>query len=572
MEKSAIIHKSDSIYSFPLNKNSVEIRLLTKKGDNIKKVELVYNDKYKFHEFVNYKEIFKKYSDDRFDYYIEIVNLSDLRFAYIFKITTTLDEVYYFSESGITDSYDITKGFYDFFQVSYINEIDIVNKNEILKNRVFYQIFVDRFNKSLDNNNPRININWGEMVKQKTIAGGNLKGIVEKINYLKELGINGLYLTPIFESDSNHKYNIKDYFSIARDFGDENDLKDLIQVVKENDMLLILDGVFNHISKDNELFKDVMLNGNKSKYFKWFFINGENIDLINNNYERFADDLGMPRLNLNNEEVQRYVIDVGSHYVKKYGIDGFRLDVSDEIPHRFWIKFKEEMLKINKNFVLIGENWHNAHSYLNSGYEFDSIMNYCITKDILQFIAWDNYDSEHFKNRIISALMRYKSNVNYNMLNLLSSHDVHRFYTECKKDDDKFLLGYAFIFMHLGIPCIYYGDEIGMEGNYDPDSRRCFIWDEDKWNKKIYETIKKLISIHKNYCINELDYIISNEEDLICISRFNNDIEYNLYINNSGKDKELVLKNFMLSNLYKDNVLQNKGFVIFRKEKKYESK
>ena len=117
----------------------------------------------------------------------------------------------------------------------------------------------------------------------------------------------------------------------------------------------------------------------------------------------------------------------------------------------------------------------------------------------------------------------------------------------CKKDEDKFSLGYAFIFMHLGIPCIYYGDEIGMEGNYDPDSRRCFIWDEDKWNKKIYETIKKLISIHKNYCINELDYSISNEEDLICISRFNNDIEYNLYINNSGKDKELVVNNFMLS-------------------------
>jgi len=400
MEKSALIHKSDSIYSFPLSSNLVEIRLLTKKDDDIVKVELIYNDKYKFHESVKSKEIFKKYSDDRYDYYIERMVLTDLRFAYVFKITTIKNYVYYFSESGVTDDYDITKGFYDFFQVSYINNVDLIEPSSVIRNRVFYQIFVDRFNKSIDNNNSRINISWGDKVGRYSIAGGDIKGIIEKIDYLKDLGIDALYLTPIFESESNHKYNIKDYYSIAKDFGDEKDLENLINILHKNNMIIVLDGVFNHISKDNELFLDVIKNGNKSKYFNWFFINGDNLDLDKNNYERFADDLGMPRLNLNNREVQEYVINIGLHYIRKYNIDGFRLDVSDEIPHRFWIRFKEKMLEENPKFILIGENWHNAHRFLNDGFEFDSIMNYAITKEVLNFIAWRKYTPIEFKNRI----------------------------------------------------------------------------------------------------------------------------------------------------------------------------
>ena len=567
MEKSALIHKSDSIYSFPLSSNLVEIRLLTKKDDDIVKVELIYNDKYKFHESVKSKEIFKKYSDDRYDYYIERMVLTDLRFAYVFKITTIKNYVFYFSESGVTDDYDITKGFYDFFQVSYINNVDLIEPSSVIRNRVFYQIFVDRFNKSIDNNNSRINISWGDKVGRYSIAGGDIKGIIEKMGYLKDLEIDALYLTPIFESESNHKYNIKDYYNIAKDFGDEKDLENLIDILHKNNMIIVLDGVFNHISKDNELFLDVIKNGNKSKYFNWFFINGDNLDLDKNNYERFADDLGMPRLNLNNREVQEYVINVGLHYIRKYNIDGFRLDVSDEIPHRFWIRFKEKMLEENPKFILIGENWHNAHRFLNDGFEFDSIMNYAITKEVLNFIAWRKYTPIEFKNRIVSDLMRYKTNVNYNMLNLLSSHDVHRFFTECKKDEDRFILGYAFMFMYIGIPCLYYGDEIGLEGGYDPDSRRCFIWDNNKWNNKIYKYIKDLIAIHKEYNVNELDYKIESKNDIIVITRCNCKSELIMYINNSNYDCMLIEDNILLSNLYDGNILKNKGFVIVRKEK-----
>lgn len=567
MEKSALIHKSDSIYSFPLSNNEIEIRLLTKKNDDIKKIELVYNDKYKFHEGIKLKQIFKKFSDDQYDYYIDRLKLEDYRFAYIFRITTLDGDVFYFSESGVTEDYDITKGFYDFFQVSYINPIDIIKKNKIISNRVFYQIFVDRFNKSPDNNNPLININWGDKVTNKTIAGGNLRGIKEKVSYLKDLGIDALYLTPIFKSDSNHKYDIKDYYSISDDFGNDIDLKSLINELHNNDMLLVLDGVFNHISIDNELFKDVIKNGKKSKYYDWFFIKGEKVNLEKTNYERFADEIKMPKLNLNNKEVQKYVIGIGKYYISNFNIDGFRLDVSDEIPHRFWIMFKEEMLKENPNFILIGENWHNAHSYLNSGYEFDSIMNYSITKEVLYFIAWEKYSASHFKDRIISNLMRYQTNVNYNMLNLLSSHDVHRFLTECNENVDKFLMGYSFIFTHIGVPCIYYGDEIGLKGGYDPDSRRCFLWDENKWNIKIRETIKKLIQIRKQFLINNMDYNIDVKDDVVIVTRKDDENILKLYINNNETEKIIDEDNqILLSNRYINKKLNSKGFLITRKD------
>lgn len=567
MEKSALIHKSDSIYSFPVSNNEIEIRLLTKKNDDIRKIELVYNDKYKFHEMIKLKQIFKKFSDDQYDYYIDRIKLTDYRFAYIFRITTLDGEVFYFSESGVTEDYDITKGFYDFFQVPYINPIDIVKKNNSICNRVFYQIFVDRFNKSNGNINPRININWGDKVTGKTIAGGNLNGISEKIDYLKDLGINAIYLTPIFESDSNHKYDIKDYYSISKDFGENIDLKELITKLHNSDMLLVLDGVFNHISIDNEIFQDVIKNNKNSKYYDWFVIKGDKLDLEKSNYEKFADEIKMPKLNLNNIEVQKYIIDVGRYYVRNFNIDGFRLDVSDEIPHRFWIKFKEAMLEENPNFFLIGENWHNADKYLNSGYEFDSIMNYSITKEVLHFIAWDKYTPIHFKNRIISNLMRYKTNVNYNMLNLLSSHDVYRFLTECNKDVDKFLMGYAFIFTHIGVPCIYYGDEIGLEGGYDPDSRRCFIWDENKWNLKIRETLKQLIDIRKKYVINDMDYNIDVVNDIVIITRTGTKDVLSIYINNTDSTKTIDDNNeILLSNLYSNKELSSKGFLITRKD------
>lgn len=563
MEKASLEHYTESIYSHPISDDEIELRLRTKKDDDITKVELVYNDKYKFTKGVKTIEIKEKISDDTHTYYIQRMKLGDKRFAYVFKIYSANGESYYFSESGLTKDYDITQGIYDFFQVPYVNCDDYIHVLPKFQNRVFYQIFVDRFCKDPENNNPRINIRWGDTVNTKTIAGGTLKGITSKLDYLKDLGINVLYLTPIFRANSNHKYDTIDYYKVDDDFGNETDLKELIDECHKRDILILLDGVFNHVSRDHEFFKDVIKNGKNSKYFDYFYVHGDQVDLKNRNYETFAYAPYLPRLNINNKEVQKYILSVASYYVKNFGIDGFRLDVADEIPHFFWVQFRKLLLDINPEFIILGENWHNAQSFLNSGTEFHSIMNYSIMKNVLNYVAWNKYSAEDFKNEVVENLMRYKTNVNFNLMNMISSHDVARFFTECQENEDKFLLGYAFIFTHIGIPCVYYGDEIALPGENDPLCRACFNWDKANENSKVFAMIKKLIHIHREHKINEKDYHIEALHDLVFISRSNESGTIKLYLNASTKDIPLSHKgNILISNHYENNILKANGFVM----------
>lgn len=565
MEKSSLIHYSDSIYSFPISENEVEIRLLAKKDDDIKKVELIYNDKYVFHEQVYSKVILKTYSDNLYDYYVIRVKLADVRFAYIFKITLLDDEVYYFSESGVNKYYDIKKGYYDFFQVSYINKVDLIKINNKFKDRVFYQIFVDRFFASPSYENERVDIKWGEKVTSTSIAGGNLRGIYEKIDYLKDLGINGIYLTPIFKSNSNHKYDILDYYKISKDFGDEEDLLILVEGLHKNKIVIILDMVFNHISYESPFFQDVIKNGKNSKYFNWFIIYDDYVDINKKNYETFGNCNYMPKLNLNNKETQDYFIEVAKYYINKYHVDGFRLDVSDEIPHEFWIRLRHEVNIIDPDFILIGENWHNSQSYLNSGKELDSIMNYALTKEMINYFAYKKTSTIEFKNNIISLLNRYKSNINYNLLNLLSSHDVYRFINECDFNEDSFILAYAFLFMYIGIPCIYYGDEYALEGGYDPDSRRCFNWGNNLKSQclKVNKYIKEFIKLRKSKYLKDSNFKININNDLLIVNRENEIMRVNLIINNSSKPIKIKLKGNKYSYLNLENSTLNKnGFVI----------
>ena len=569
MDKAALRHKSDSIYSFAISEDEVEIRLLTKKDDDISKVELVCNDKYSFHECVKTLLMPKVCHDDTYDYYVCRIKLKDKRFAYVFKLTLQDDKVYYFSESGVSETYDISKGFYDFFQVTFINPLDIIKINPILQNRRFYQIFVDRFYDDKSKVNPRINISWGDKVTSKTIAGGNLRGVKQKLDYILSLGINALYLTPIFKSYSNHKYDTIDYYQISEDFGDEEDLSSLVKELHRNDMIILLDGVFNHVSDEFFAFKDVKEKGKVSKYYHWFFIDGEKVDESKKNYETFASCPNLPRLNLNDEEVQDYIIEVAKHYVTKFNIDGFRLDVSDEIPHTFWLKFRFELKKIKKDIVLLGENWHNAHTYLNTGFEFDSIMNYAFTKEVLNYVAYEKSDAKTFKNRLISNLFRYKRNVNYNLLNLLSSHDVDRFLEDCKHNVNRYLIAYALLYTYIGVPCLYYGDEIGLDGGYDPYNRACFIWDENKWDKKINETIKSLLALHKEEKMNELEINIIEKDGVLILERFNKNKVVTLYVNLSNKVKTILPKGeIVLANNFNFKNLLHEGFLITKEVKK----
>ncbi len=590
MEISALNHECESNYSYPIKENIIKITLKTKKDDDIKNIYLLYNSKYLFKKERYLVEIKNKISTKYNDYYYIYLKVEDVRIGYIFKLLDNNDNFYYYSENNIlvNEEYDFDKCDFDYFQLPYINKIDIVKVNKKFNNRIFYQIFVDRFfdgeKEEGKGINDKINIIWGDNDKilKDTFAGGNLKGIIKKLDYLKdELGISAIYLTPIFESYSNHKYETYDYYKIATDFGDETSFKELIEEAHKRDILIILDGVFNHVAYYSPIFKDVIEKGKKSKYYSWFIIhnNDDQIDLKNVNYETFGFAKYMPKLNLSNKEVEEYVINICKYYLKNYKVDGYRMDVADEIAHTFFKKLRFELKKEDENVFLINENWHNAHLSLDDGSEFDSVMNYPFTSVLIDLLGYKRIDEVEFIYRINELLVRYKDASLHNALNLVSSHDKARFINDCKMNENLALIGYSLLFLYTGTPMVYYGDEIGLDGNNDPDCRKMFIWDKNKRNKNRFIFIKSLIDIHKTLDLNNEDYSFKmdylNEYKLLKVFIYNKfsdkEIIINELINLSNEDINIYSllnenNSLLLSSNYeiKEKIIKKEGLVIYK--------
>lgn len=499
MNRHAILHIIDSSYCFPVSENEIVLRLRTAKND-IEYAEVVYENKYDFGISQNTQEMSKLYTSELYDYFVVKLTLNDPRLAYVFRVFDG-EQYYYFSEDGITIDYDFTLGFYNFFQYPYINRADIMKKVEWMKEAVFYQIFVDRFNMAQnDKDKSYINSKWGDIPNAKSFCGGDLRGITEKLDYIKGLGCNTIYLTPIFESISNHKYDISDYYKVDRQFGDEADLHSLIDSAHAKNMRVVLDAVFNHCSDRLKEFEDVIKKGKESKYFDWFIIDGDEINEARDNYQMFGPCEYMPKLNTSNLEVQKYLIDIGCYYVNEFHIDGWRLDVSDEVSHDFWRNFRKAIKNANEDVILIGENWHDAYSNLR-GDQYDGIMNYSFTKACLDYFAKDKFDEEQLAWRLNDVLMRNSDTVNSMMLNLLDSHDTHRFFSEVGEDRNKFEAALCLLYMFPGAPCIYYGTEIMMPGGYDPDCRRCMNW--SKAETDLCFLPEKLAGIRREYKLSE---------------------------------------------------------------------
>ncbi|MCJ0549089.1 glycoside hydrolase family 13 protein, partial [Enterococcus cecorum] len=478
------------------------------------------------------------------------------------------NEKYYFSEEGLSKEYDFSKGFYNFFQMPYINEADIYPTVDWMKNAVFYQIFVDRFSRGdFQKEDNYIDLDWGSKPTPTNFAGGDLKGIIQKLPYLQELGINAIYLTPIFLSPSNHKYDIIDYYKVDPQFGSEDDLFNLVQKAHRLGMKVILDAVFNHCSMLSKEFQDVIRKGKESAYYDWFIIHGDFPDVENANYECFATCNYMPKWNTSNSEVQDFLTNVGIHWIKKYDIDGWRLDVSDEVSHQFWRHFRLAVKQEKADCVLIGENWHHANSFLR-GDQFDSIMNYAFTKICLDCFAENKLTAKETSNRLNSIFMRYSLQTNQMNLNLLDSHDTHRIFTELKGDENKFLAALALSFVFVGTPCIYYGTEIAMEGGYDPDSRRTFEWNREKWNLSLFEKIKAIIRLKKFPVLQDGDILIKHIENQLIICRTFKDKQLTFQMNLSTKTEPILVadKEILSNGKTENNQLDSFGFYISMSE------
>jgi len=238
---------------------------------------------------------------------------------------------------------------------------------------------------------------------------------------------------------------------------------------------VVLDAVFNHCGENLVQFQDVLRHGRASEFHDWFFIDGDKPTKEPLNYRCYGPCPYMPKLNTSNPACRAYVLRVAAHYITEFGIDGWRLDVADEMPHEFWRDFRRAVKSAKPDAVLIGENWHDAHSFL-QGDQFDNSMNYAFTKACIEYFAEQCIDEQTLANRLNAVWMRYREDVSLAMFNLLDSHDTHRFITLCGGDPARLRAALALLFLYPGSASVYYGTELDMHGGYDPDCRRCMDW------------------------------------------------------------------------------------------------
>ncbi|MBD5548432.1 MAG: alpha-glycosidase [Lachnospiraceae bacterium] len=575
MNEHGILHMPDSKYCFPLNANSLVLRLRIDKNDSVDKIEVIHECKYKIQEKQQVTIMEKKYEDHLFSYYEVSLPLTDVRLAYVFRIWEK-GKGYYYSEDGLSENYNFSLGYYNFFQLPYINEADVHQEVDWMKEAVFYEIFVDRFYCDEEKKKKDyINLNWGEKPNPKSFAGGDIPGIIEKLDYINALGANALYLTPVFQSISNHKYDISDYHMIDERFGTKEHFKNLVDEAHKRGIRVVLDAVFNHCSELLPQFQDVLENGSKSPYFDWFIIKGEKPEKAILNYEVFAFCEYMPKFNTSNPNVQEFLLDIAVSWIEKYDIDGWRLDVSDEVSHDFWRMFRKKVKAVKRECVIIGENWHDANSFL-QGDQYDGIMNYAFTKACLDYYAFEVFDAREFAWKLNHLLMRNTSQVNTMMLNLLDSHDTDRFYTSVNKNKDRMLSAAAVMCMFIGAPCIYYGTEILLEGGYDPDNRRCFDWDESHWDTEFYGMLTNLLGLRKKDVVQNGAINITERDGMLVLSRSLKGEKLVLFTNQSGKTIEIKEEGEILfSNSFQAALdvkedfifgsLRTDGFVIIKK-------
>ncbi len=564
MNEQAILHMPDSIYCFPLGEKEVLLRLRLDRRDAVEKVEVVYECKYRIQEKQECALLERRYEDRLFAYYETELALTDVRLAYVFRIWSE-GKAFYFSEDGLSGTYDFSLAYFHFFQLPYINRADVHREVEWMEGAVFYEIFVDRFHRGqTPKDESYINLRWGEKPTPKSFAGGDLPGVIEMLDYIKALGANALYLTPVFCSISNHKYDISDYYRIDSQFGSGRDLKRLVQEAHKKGMRVVLDAVFNHCSMELPQFQDVRKRGRESPYYDWFVIHGEKPDPEALNYEVFSFCNYMPKFNTSHPQVQEYLIQIAVFWIKEYDIDGWRLDVSDEISHDFWRAFRKQVKAAKEDAVIIGENWHDASCFLR-GDQYDGIMNYAFTKACLDYYAFETFGAREFAWKLNQLLMRNTAQANRMMMNLLDSHDTDRFYTSVGKNKDKVLSALAVMCLFPGAPCVYYGTEIPLEGGYDPDNRRCFDWEESRWDIPYREKVKQILGLRGLEEVRRGRIRIREQQGLLVLERWGEESLVRLSANQTKEAVPLEIKGEILAqNRFCKGMLQTDGYAVSR--------
>ncbi|CAM2780466.1 alpha-glycosidase [Paenibacillus sediminis] len=540
MLREAIYHVPRDKWAYAYDPSTIHLRVRTKR-DDVERVSALTGDKYDWQRTFVEIAMQKAASDELFDYWDAAVKPKYKRLSYIFKFTAGSESIYIL-DNGLSMTPPIpVAGYYEF---PYIHEIDVFKVPEWAKEAIFYQIMPERFANGDPSNDPKGTVTWGSNPTRSTYFGGDLKGIMDHLDYLVDIGINAIYLTPIFLSPSYHKYDTIDYKRVDPHFGSNEDLKLLVKQCHDKGIRVILDAVFNHCSEQFPQFQDVLKNGGKSKYADWFHINTFPAEVKDGipSYDTFGFFGNMPKFNTANPEVKQYLLDVAQYWIQEIQLDGWRLDVANEIDHHFWRDFRRVVKEANPDAYIVGEVWSDSLNWL-MGDQFDSVMNYPFADKVVQFFS-GGMDGYAFANSMGSLVMRYPQQTNEVVFNMLCSHDTPRLLTRLDNDKRRMKLAVVFLFTYMGTPCIFYGDEIGLTGQNDPDCRKSMEWDASKQDRELYDFYKLMINLRKAHAAlreGRFRFLKADKNDpCIIYERSDDRIHYTIWMNNTAEKRTLT--------------------------------
>jgi len=556
LEIAALFHRPESEYAYLYDKDRFFIRLRTKAGD-VDSAQLISGDPYLLQTekwYQTERPMKKIATTHHHDYWGIETTEKTRRVAYGFHIVGNDQTEVFYCDRGIlsTDEKHLTNSNY-YFRMPYFHEADRFKVPGWAQETIWYQIFPERFANGNPKNDPDNVLSWGskEHPTHGDFYGGDLQGVIDKLDYLEDLGINGLYLTPIFEADTNHKYDTTNYKKIDPAFGDKKVLKELIDEAHRREMKVMLDAVFNHLGYYSKEWQDVLKNQENSQYKDWFHIDSFPVKTAQEmksredlNYDAFAFVSNMPKLNTGNSEVQDYLLEIATYWIEEFDIDGWRLDVANEVDHQFWTKFHKACTQSKEDFYIIGEIWHSSQKWL-EGDEFHAVMNYVFTETIEDYFIKDKIKPMELVYGLNQQLMLYRKQTNEVQFNLLDSHDTPRLLTKAEGNKDRVKAALAFMFSQQGAPCLFYGTEVGIEGYDDPDCRKCMPWKESEQDLDMYRFTKELIAFRKKFqaiiSYGKLEWHdVRNEEQIIGFKHILNGQELVFYFNQN--DNPLIIK------------------------------
>ena len=454
---------------------------------------------------------------------------------------------------------------------------------------VMYQIFPERFANGDDSINPKNTVEWGLTPTRLDFQGGDLYGVIQNLDHIESLGVNIIYLNPVFLSTSTHKYDSWDHFKVDPTLGGDDALRELIKECHNRDMKIILDCSLNHVHPRHFGFQDLVKNGEKSKYKDWFTVFDYPVRFIHRphlyantykvgwdgneeEYKRYLDktfeetmvpveireDDGpivepsfkawwgvpdMPKVNFESKDARKWALDVTKHWIENFDIDGWRMDVAKELDFSFWKDFRDTAYGTKEDVLLISEIFGDTSQWL-QGDRFDGTMNYSFRETMTDYFATKRINNKEFADSLANLYSMYSFEALSSCQNLLSSHDVKRFLNRSGNNEDG-ILGAIFLQATFpGIAGIYYGDEIGLGGADDPFNREPFPWhDQPSWNMTILEFTKTMMNIKNSNTIFKYGRfeLLNDTEDVVIFRRILQDESLLCIVNRDRLTKDLTI-------------------------------